>query len=127
MIIGKTHLFLFNNKEVNQRMMDKILYLKDKLVSLIDEWNLFSLKTVFVIFIALIIVVGHTGLSIMPNIGDQFKVSQNLTSVPFSNPEAQYVFTNYFQPLVFRSFGGSNSSSYILYAEFIFNCRTLCS
>lgn len=73
----------------------------------------------FIVLLACIIVIGNTGIWPMPNLLMQHMVSQNLTAVPFSDPNAHYMFTNYFEPLVFWLLGGRSFSAYAIYVSIV--------
>lgn len=74
-------------------------------------------KQIFLLFLVLlVIVVGNTGIWVMPNIDHQFTVSQNLLENPFPHKATHYLFTNYFQPLLFGVLGGNSFQAYIIYA-----------
>jgi hypothetical protein len=51
----------------------------------------------------------------MPNIQLQYEVSQSLTSIPFTNINQQYLYLNYFEPLVFSLIGGGTFKGYLLF------------
>ena len=52
----------------------------------------------------------------MPNINLQFMISQNLLKVPFSDPNAHYIFLNYFEPLLYGLIGGKSLIGYAIYS-----------
>jgi hypothetical protein len=115
-------LFIFFGLRLIQKTDGSLCVLKTKFANLVNTWIPFSWKTWLIIVLASVIVIGHTGFWMMPNIGAQFMVSQNLTSNPFPNPHDQYIFTSYFQPLIFGIFGGTSSLSYVIYASMITIC-----
>jgi hypothetical protein len=98
---------------------------KQKFFNLISVWIPHSWKSWLTIVSVFFIIIGHTGLWVMPNIGAQFAVSQSLSVNPFSDPSAHYIFTNYFQPLIFGVFWGSTLYGYIVYAFIITICFLL--
>lgn len=65
---------------------------------------------------ALLIVIANTGIWAMPNLAMQHMVSQSLIKVPFDDPNAHYIYTNYFQPLLFKLLGGKSLLAYAIYA-----------
>lgn len=78
-----------------------------------------SFKTHFFILFTIFVLVSNTGMWFMPNINMQYMISQNLLKVPFDDPNAHYLFLNYFQPFVFKIFGGKELLHYYYYTFFI--------
>jgi hypothetical protein len=66
-----------------------------------------SLLVIFLLFI----IIGNSGIWYMPNISTQFSVSQSLMIAPGAN----YIFTNYLEPLIFWIFGGKTLNQYLVY------------
>lgn len=64
-------------------------------------------------------IVLKSGIWVMPNIEIQYRVSQSLTANPFSDPDEQYLFLNYFSPMLFGLLGGRNLTSFILFSAAI--------
>lgn len=64
----------------------------------------------------LFIVIGNTGIWIMPNLEAQFLISKDLLINPFPDPNIHYLLTNYLQPFIFGLFGGNNFYLYIGYS-----------
>ena len=81
--------------------------------------KILNIKDWLIIFFSILLVIGHSGIWLIPNIKMLFKISQNLLHVPFEDPNAHYIFFNYFQPLVFWLFGGRSYWAYIIYCSFI--------
>ncbi|NOQ65395.1 MAG: hypothetical protein GQ582_12865 [Methyloprofundus sp.] len=75
-----------------------------------------KIKIISLVFLLLFIVIGNSGIWVMPNIDYQFIVSQNLLDNPFPDKNSHYIITNYFQPLIFGLLGGSSLAAYIIYA-----------
>ncbi|MFA5454654.1 MAG: hypothetical protein WC272_04965 [Sulfurimonas sp.] len=75
-----------------------------------------SLKELFFIFAAIMLVVGNSGIWAMPNIVMQFMVSQSLFKVPFDDPNAHYLFFNYFQPFLYGLTGAKSLTGYLIYS-----------
>lgn len=73
----------------------------------------------FITTFAFGMVVVNTGFWLMPNLPAQFMVSQSLTSNPFTDPNAHYLFSNYLQPAIFGLFGGKSIISYVIYTALI--------
>jgi len=74
---------------------------------------------VAITLLSLFIVIANTGIWAMPNLSMQHMVSQSLTKVPFDDPNAHYIYTNYFEPLLFKLLGGKSLLAYALYTLFI--------
>ncbi|MDD3343431.1 MAG: hypothetical protein PHR87_07650 [Sulfurospirillaceae bacterium] len=85
----------------------------------------FRLYDIWVYLLAIGMLIGNTGIWVMPNLNMQYLISQNLTKIPFEDPNAHYLFTNYFQPLLFKLFRGASLDSYFLFALVITFCFVL--
>lgn len=75
-----------------------------------------NLKELFFILAAFLLVVGNTGVWAMPNIVMQFMISQSLLKVPFDDPNAHYLFFNYFQPFLYGITGAKSLTGYFIYS-----------
>ena len=79
-----------------------------------------SLKNIFIYVLILsgciLFIVLKSGVWAMPNIESQYQVSQSLTVNPFSDPDEQYLYQNYFAPLVFGLLSGKSLIFFIVYS-----------
>lgn len=73
----------------------------------------------FIIILSFFMVIGNSGFWFMPNLTYQYDVSQSLMKVPFDDSSAHYIYTNYFEPLLFGILGGTTFDMYILYVSFV--------
>lgn len=78
-----------------------------------------NLKELFFIFGAFVLVIGNSGVWFMPNLNLQFMVSQNLLKISFDDPNAHYIFFNYFEPLLYALMGGKSLTGYVVYTLLI--------
>lgn len=68
-----------------------------------------------VVPLGVLMVIWNSGIWPMPNLSAQYLVSKSLRHNPFSDPMAQYIYTNYFEPLLFRLMGGSDLGGYLIF------------
>lgn len=64
-------------------------------------------------------VVGKSGIWLMPNLLGQHNVSQSLERMPFTDPNAQYIYSNFLEPFLFGIIGLKSPIFYALYAGII--------
>lgn len=55
----------------------------------------------------------------MPNLMEQHRVSQSLSSMPFANPYEQYIYSNFLEPLLFGISGLERPIFYALYTGIV--------
>lgn len=79
----------------------------------------FTINDWLLIIFSMLVVVGNSGIWPMPNLSAQYAVSQSLFNVPFQDPNAHYIFLNYFQPMLFGALGGNGLVQYALFTGFI--------
>jgi hypothetical protein len=75
--------------------------------------------TAAVILVALALVVLKSGVWLMPNLLDQFAVSQSLTNNALPRPGTHYVYTSYLQPAIFGILGGKSVAAYAMYCALV--------
>lgn len=78
--------------------------------------NSLVLQCLFFTLFFFLVITFNSGVWPMPNIHAQWMVSQNLTSVPFTDPNAHYLYSNYFMPALFGFLGGDSLVGYLIYS-----------
>lgn len=77
------------------------------------------LKWVVIAAGCVLFVILKSGVWAMPNITVQHLVSQSLTVNPLSDPDEQYLYQNYFSPMIFGLLGGKSLASFVLFSAII--------
>lgn len=75
-----------------------------------------SFNQLLLLLLFLLVTVGKSGFWIMPNLQEQFMISQSLLHNPLPAPESHYLLTNYLQPMLFGLAGGGSLKAYAWYA-----------
>lgn len=72
-----------------------------------------------VVLLFFAMVIGKSGIWLMPNLLGQHSISQSLGKMPFTDPNAQYIYSNFLEPLLFGIIGLESPLFYAFYAGMI--------